>query len=60
MIPAVTESSIRLPPGAPLVASPDAPALRSVYLVLVAAFLVGVTLQVRWLRKLAPFIGQKP
>lgn len=52
VIPAVTESSIRLPPGAPLIASPDAPVLQGVYLVLLAAFLVGVTLQVRWLRKL--------
>src|SRR6266571_4232826 len=32
------------------VASPDAPVLQGVYLVLLAAFLVGVTLQVRWLR----------
>lgn len=54
MIPAVTESSIRLPPGAPLVASLDAPVLRGVYLVLLVAFLIGVTLQVRWLRKLDP------
>jgi hypothetical protein len=51
MIPAVTESSTRLPPGAPLVASQDAPVLQVVYLVLRAAFLVGVTLQARWLRR---------
>lgn len=51
MIPAVTESSTRLPPGAPLVASQDAPVLQVVSLVLLAAFLVGVTLQVRWLRQ---------
>ena len=51
MIPAVTESSTRLPPGAPLVASQDAPVLQVVSVVLLAAFLVGVTLQVRWLRR---------
>jgi uncharacterized membrane protein len=50
MIPAVTESSTRLPPGAPLVSSQEAPVLQGVLLVLLAAFLVGVTLQIRWLR----------
>ena len=55
LIPAITESSIRLPPGAPLVASIDAPVLQRVYLGLLVAFLVGITLQVRWLRK-APAI----
>ncbi|PYM30775.1 MAG: hypothetical protein DMD80_02050 [Candidatus Rokuibacteriota bacterium] len=51
MIPAVTETSTRLPPGAPLVASQDAPVLQAVDLVLLLALLVGITLQVRWLRK---------
>jgi hypothetical protein len=51
MIPGVTESSTRLPVGAPLIASRDSPILQAVYLVLLAAFLVGITLQVRWLRK---------
>ena len=51
LIPAVTESSTRLPPGAPLVASPDAHVLQTVALVLLAGFLVGVALQVCWLRR---------
>ena len=51
LIPAVTESSTRLPPGAPLVASPAAHVLQTVALVLLAGFLVGVALQVRWLRR---------
>ena len=55
LIPAITESAIRLPPGAPLVASIDAPVLQRVHLGLLMAFLVGVTLQVRWPRK-APAI----
>lgn len=50
MIPAVTETSTRLPPGAPLVASADSPALKAVYLVLLAAFLVGTVLQSLHLR----------
>ena len=50
MIPAVTETSTRLPPSAPWVASPDAPALQAVQLVLLVAFLVGLTLQIRSLR----------
>lgn len=50
MIPAVTESATRLPPGAPLVASPDAPVLQAIDLVLLVAFLVGATLQGQWLR----------
>lgn len=51
MIPGVTESSTRLPPGAPLIASRESPILQAVYLVLLAALLVGITLQLRWLRK---------
>ena len=43
MIPAVTESSTRLPPGAPLATSQDAPLLQGVQLGLLVAFLVGVT-----------------
>ena len=50
LIPGVTETSTRLPRGAPLVASPDAPALQTVYVVLLVAFLIGLALQLRWLR----------
>jgi hypothetical protein len=32
------------------VASPDAPVLQGVYLVLLVALLIGLTLQIRWLR----------
>jgi uncharacterized membrane protein len=51
MIPAVTETSTRLPPGAPLVDDPDSPTLKAVYLVLLIAFLVGVVLQSVRLRR---------
>jgi uncharacterized membrane protein len=50
MIPAVTETATRLPPGAPLVDSPDSPTLKAVYLVLLAAFLIGAVLQSMRLR----------
>jgi uncharacterized membrane protein len=54
MIPAVTETSTRLPLGAPLLRSPDAPALRVATLVFLVAFLVGATLQVRRMRAATP------
>ena len=50
MIPAVTETATRLPPGAPLVDSADSPALKAVYLVLLAAFLIGAIVQSLQLR----------
>jgi len=49
-IPAITETSTRLPIGTPLVASPDAPALQVATGFLVLLFLIGATLQVRRLR----------
>lgn len=47
LIPAITETSTRLPLGAPLLASQDAPALQAANGVLFVAFLIGATLQVR-------------
>lgn len=47
MIPAITETATRLPVGAPLAASPEAPALQAATAVLFVAFLIGATLQVR-------------
>jgi uncharacterized membrane protein len=49
-IPAITETSTRLPPGSPLVANADAPALQVATGVLFVAFLIGATLQVQRLR----------
>ncbi|MGH8617025.1 MAG: hypothetical protein ACREUW_04990 [Burkholderiales bacterium] len=51
-IPAITESSIRLPPSAPLVESVDSPRLQVVAAVLFILFVIGATLQVRRMRKL--------
>jgi uncharacterized membrane protein len=53
MIPGVTETSTRLPPSAPLVASREAPVLQVTYLVMLAALLVGIALQVRRLRRMS-------
>ena len=53
-IPAITETSTRLPPGSPLVANADAPALQVATGVLFVAFLIGATLQVRRLRAASP------
>jgi hypothetical protein len=50
MIPAVTETSTRLPLGAPLLASAEAPELKAVTGVLLLLFLAGVTLQLRRLK----------
>jgi hypothetical protein len=49
-IPAVTETTTRLPAGAPLFPDAEAPGLQVVSAVLFVLFLVGVTLQLRRLR----------
>jgi len=50
LIPAITETSTRLPLGAPLLASAEAPELKAATGVLLLLFLAGVALQVRALR----------
>ena len=50
-IPAVTDASLRLPPGDPFLDSIEDPILRGTYLALLVLFLVGVALQVRWIRR---------
>ena len=50
MIPLVTETLTRVPPGAPLVAGPDAPLLAALNGLLLILFLIGLTLQIRRLR----------
>lgn len=51
MIPAVTETTTRLPLGAPLLPSAEAPELQTISGVMFLLFLIGVTLQVRRLKK---------
>jgi uncharacterized membrane protein len=50
MIPGVTETTTRLPLGAPLLPNADAPALKVATAVLVVVFLIGAALQVRRMR----------
>jgi uncharacterized membrane protein len=52
LIPGITETSTRLPLGAPLVANAEAPELQVASAVLLVAFLIGATLQVLRLRAL--------
>ncbi len=53
-IPAVTDALMRLPVGDPVVTSLDDPLLRSAHLTLLILFLVGVSLQLRWVHKQQP------
>lgn len=50
MIPAITETSTRLPLGAPLLPNAEAPALQVATGVLGLLFVIGAVLQARWLR----------
>lgn len=50
-IPAITDATLRLPVGDPFLSSIEDPFLRRAYLVLIVLFLIGVTLQVRWIRR---------
>jgi uncharacterized membrane protein len=50
MIPAITETSTRLPLDSPLLSSPEAPELKAATGVLLLLYLIGATLQVRRLR----------
>ena len=50
MIPGITETTTRLPLGAPLLPNADAPALQAATGALFIVFLIGATLQVRTLR----------
>jgi uncharacterized membrane protein len=50
-IPAVTDGLMRLPVGNPVVTSLEDPLLRKCYLVLVVLFLIGITVQLRWIKR---------
>jgi hypothetical protein len=50
MIPGVTETTTRLPLGAPLLPNADAPQLQAAVGVMFVIFLIGAALQVRALR----------
>lgn len=50
-IPAVTDSLMRLPVGDPILTSIEDPVLKMCYAALLFLFLVGVSLQLRWVYK---------
>jgi uncharacterized membrane protein len=50
-IPAVTDGLLRLPVGDPVLTSIEDPVLKMCYLGLVVIFLLGVSLQLRWLHR---------
>ena len=50
-IPAITDGLLRLPVGNPVLSSIDDPVLKMCYLALLGIFLVGVTLQLRWVQR---------
>jgi hypothetical protein len=54
MIATFTETLTRVPPGAPLVASPEAPIFPPIYLGLFVLYVAGAVWQVRRLRQAAP------
>jgi uncharacterized membrane protein len=50
-IPAVTDGLLRLPVGDPVLTSIEDPVLKMCYLALLVLFLLGISLQLRWIRK---------
>jgi uncharacterized membrane protein len=51
LIPGFTETLTRLPIGAPLVSSPEAPIFQKIFPALFIAYLIGIFLQIRFLRR---------
>jgi hypothetical protein len=52
--PGITETTTRLPPGAPLLPNADAPQLQVASGILFILFLIGAALQVRGMRAHGP------
>lgn len=50
-IPAVTDGLLRLPVGDPVLTSIEDPMLKKCYLALLVLFLVGISLQFRWINR---------
>lgn len=50
-VPAVTDGLLRLPVGDPVLTSIEDPFLKMSYLGLLALFLIGVSLQLRWIHR---------
>ena len=50
-IPAVTDFLLRLPAGDPFLTSFDDPVMQGSHLALLVIFLIGVSLQLRWIHR---------
>lgn len=50
-VPAITDGLLRLPVGNPVLSSIDDPVLQVSYLALLALLIVGLVLQLRWIRR---------
>ena len=60
LIPGFTETLTRLPLAAPIASSPEAPIFQRIYPALFVAWLIGVSLQIRYLRKAPAEIAYQP
>ena len=49
--PAITDGLLRLPVGNPVLTSLEDPVLKMCYLALLITYLVGITLQLRWIKQ---------
>ena len=52
MIPGFTETLTRLPPGHPFFASQEAPGLRPIQGAILVLYVIGLTIQLRWLKRI--------
>ena len=50
-VPAITDGLLRLPVGDPVLTSIEDPVLKICYMILLALFLLGVSLQARWIHR---------
>ncbi|MGI9201791.1 MAG: hypothetical protein ACR2QL_12070 [Woeseiaceae bacterium] len=50
-VPAITDGLLRLPVGDPVLTSIEDPVLKMCYLALLITYLVGITLQLRWIKQ---------
>jgi uncharacterized membrane protein len=51
LVPGFVETLTRIPPGSPVAKAPEDPVLQPILGTLLFLFLVGITLQFRWLRR---------
>ena len=50
MLPAITDGLLRLPVGDPVLTNPEAPLLKTFYLLFVGVFVLGYIFQFIWIK----------